>query len=57
VFDYKFAKFPEVHNFNYWAILLWDRLIMIMMFHDPACDCESCTVTLRDTRAGEFETA
>ena len=42
VFDYKFAKFPEVHNFNYWAMLLWDRIIMIMKFHDPACDCDHC---------------
>jgi hypothetical protein len=43
VFDYKFVKFPEVHSFNYWAMLLWDKLIMIMMFHDPTCDCKSCT--------------
>jgi len=42
VFDYKFAKFPEVHNFNYWAMLLWDRLILIMKFHDPACECAHC---------------
>ncbi|MBI1989608.1 MAG: hypothetical protein HYS65_07720 [Betaproteobacteria bacterium] len=43
VFDYKFAKFPEVHNFNYWAMLLWDRIILIVTFHDPACYCEHCT--------------
>ena len=30
------------HNFNYWAMLLWDRIIMIMKFHDPACDCDHC---------------
>lgn len=42
VFDYKFAKFPEVHNLNYWAMLLWDRVILIMSFHDPSCDCEYC---------------
>lgn len=42
VFDYKFCKFPEVHNFNYWAMLLWDRIIMIVKFHDPRCDCEYC---------------
>ncbi len=50
VFDYKFAKFPEVHNFHYWAMLLWDRLILIMTFHDPACDCERCA-QVRDSRA------
>ena len=43
VFDYKFAKFPDVHNFNYWAMLLWDRIILIMKFHDPTCHCEHCT--------------
>jgi hypothetical protein len=37
------VKFPEVHTFNYWAMLLWDKLVMIMMFHDPTCDCKSCT--------------
>lgn len=42
VFDYKFAKFAEVHNFNYWAMLVWDRIILIMTFHDPACDCDHC---------------
>lgn len=42
VFDYKFAKFPEVNNFNYWAMLFWDRIILIVTFHDPACDCGHC---------------
>jgi len=42
VFDYKFSKFPEVKNFNYWAMLLWDRIILVMMFHDPSCTCEHC---------------
>lgn len=40
VFDYKFAKVTEIGDFNYWAIFLWDRIIMIMMFHDPARECE-----------------
>lgn len=43
VFDYKFAKYPEVHDFTYWAMLLWDRIILIMMFHDPKCKCEECS--------------
>lgn len=50
VFDYKFAKFPEVHNFNYWAMLLWDRIILIVKFHDPGCDCEGC-VSSKATRS------
>jgi hypothetical protein len=48
VFDYKFAKFPELNNFNYWAMLLWDRIIMIMYFHDPSCDCDKCLEGKRD---------
>jgi hypothetical protein len=42
VFDYKFEKFAEVHNFNYWAMLLWDRIILIVQFHDPTCACSCC---------------
>jgi hypothetical protein len=42
VFDYKFATFPQLLNFNYWAMLLWDRVILIMSFHDPTCTCSIC---------------
>jgi hypothetical protein len=42
VFDYRFAKFPEARNLNYWAMLLWDRIILIMAFHDTTCTCEHC---------------
>ena len=37
IFDYKFQMFPEGH---YWALLFWDRIIMTVIFHDPACTCE-----------------
>ena len=43
VFDYRFATFPEVNKFHYWAMLLWDRLLLLFTFHDPSCPCESCT--------------
>jgi hypothetical protein len=43
VFDYKFEKFPEANNLHYWALLLWDRIIIRVAFHDPACACETCT--------------
>lgn len=39
VFDYKFAKLPDGQNINYWAMLLWDRVILTMAFHDPNCTC------------------
>ncbi len=48
VFDYKFAKYPEVHNLNYWAMLLWDRLIVIVKFQYPPCNCDSCRASFSD---------
>jgi hypothetical protein len=24
-------------------MLFWDRLIMLVMFHNPSCQCETCT--------------
>lgn len=34
VFDYRFAQFPEAHNMHYWALLLWDRVLITVMFTD-----------------------
>lgn len=48
VFDYKFVDFPEEHNLNYWAMLLWDRIIMILVFHNPSCECDHCHFEVRD---------
>jgi hypothetical protein len=42
VFDYKFDKFTESNNLHYWLLLLWDRIIIRVIFHDPACACERC---------------
>jgi hypothetical protein len=42
VFDYKYVIVSEVKDLNYWGLLLWDRLILIMSFHSPNCDCETC---------------
>jgi hypothetical protein len=50
VFDYCFEKFPEVNNFHYWAMLLWDKIIMIAYFHDPACECLECKPEQADLR-------
>ncbi len=46
IFTYKFTKFSEVNNFHYWGMLLWDRIIIIVMFHDPACKCSQCIPVL-----------
>lgn len=43
VFAYSFHKFPEMNDLHVWAMLLWDRIIVTLMFHDPACKCEDCT--------------
>ena len=42
VFDYKFEKFPKANNLHYWLLLIWDRLIFRVSFHDPDCACEKC---------------
>ncbi|GJL79691.1 MAG: hypothetical protein NPINA01_26800 [Nitrospinaceae bacterium] len=42
VFDYKYTQFPEVHNMYLWGMLLWDSLIMLIMFHDLDCKCDAC---------------
>lgn len=45
VFDYKFAAFPEHMGEHLWAMLFWDRLIMLVLFHDPECSCDVCLGT------------
>jgi hypothetical protein len=41
VFDYRFADSLD-YNFHYWAMLLWDRIILITAFQYPACECDIC---------------
>jgi len=42
VFDYKYVKFKEINDFNVWALLFWDRIIIFVMFHSPYCKCKIC---------------
>jgi hypothetical protein len=42
VFDYRFQRFTEVQDIHYWALLIWDRIIITVIFHDPKCSCEQC---------------
>src|ERR1700733_1482474 len=45
VFEYRFQHFFETSaNLHYWALLLWDRIIVIVIFHDPTCSCSRCRV-------------
>lgn len=41
-FDYKYVQIPELNDFNYWGLLLWDRLILIVAFHSPQCPYAHC---------------
>jgi hypothetical protein len=43
VFAYSFHKFPDVHDLHLWLMLLWDKILITVTFHDPACDCENCS--------------
>ena len=52
VFDYRFRCFPEIHNFNVWSLLLWDRLIVIVKFQHPICYCQECGVEQSDKAEG-----
>ncbi len=45
VFDYSFKAYPDAHNFNYWAMLLWDRIIITLKFQFPPCNCGECNET------------
>jgi hypothetical protein len=42
VFDYRFQRFTEVQDIHYWALLIWDSIIITVIFHDPKCSCEQC---------------
>ena len=42
VFDYKYVEFKKINNFNVWALLFWDRIIIFVMFHSPDCNCKVC---------------
>lgn len=42
VFDYMYREFPELNNAYLWGMLLWDRLIVETIFHNPDCKCEQC---------------
>ena len=35
VFDYKYTQVREVGDSHWWALLFWDKLISVVVFHDP----------------------
>lgn len=48
VFDYRFRVFDtDLGKLNCWAFLIWDRIIMMLYFHDPwSCQCEKCVAAV-----------
>jgi hypothetical protein len=42
VFAYTFKIFRQPDFLHYWALNLWDRIIMTAVFHDPECGCDYC---------------
>lgn len=49
VFAYRHDNFTESGNTHYWALLLWDRMIITVIFHDPLCRCVNCVSPTQDT--------
>ena len=43
VFDYKYIVIPELNNFHFLALLFWSRIIKLIAFHDPDCECKTCS--------------
>jgi hypothetical protein len=41
VFSYRFDNFANdgVNSVHYWVLLIWDSVLVTVMFHDPACPC------------------
>ena len=44
VFAYRVDRYADetvddVHDIHYWALLLWDTILLTVVFHDPACRC------------------
>ena len=46
IFDYKYQEYTKAKGYSVdlqaWALLLWDHLIFLASFHDPACTCDDC---------------
>jgi hypothetical protein len=43
VFVFTSASYSDWHGFNYWAMLLWDRVILTVGFQWPICQCAECS--------------
>lgn len=45
IFAYKSMTLEKMPNFHFWAMLFWDSVMVLIYFHDPACQCETCLAT------------
>ena len=50
VFDYRYRmENVDSGKLNYWAFLIWDRIIMTVYSHDPwSCRCAECTAAIAE---------
>jgi hypothetical protein len=47
VFSYRFQHFVEAGvSLHYWALMIWDSILITIQFHDPACGCQQCVPQL-----------
>lgn len=45
VFDYKFTTFPVDNDIRHlWALLLWDKIVLLIVFHNHQCSCDKCRI-------------
>ncbi len=42
IFAYKYMTLQTIRDFHFWAMLFWDSIMVLIYFHDPACQCETC---------------
>ena len=60
IFYYFFcATEMDFSKLNYWALFIWNRVLITVYFHDPwSCQCEICTSALAEMqmRAGNVAT-
>ena len=45
--SYRFQHFVEAGvSLHYWALMIWDSILITIQFRDPACGCQQCVPQL-----------
>jgi len=40
IFAYKYREFEKIDRMNVWAYLFWNKIIVVLQFEHPDCECE-----------------